>query len=72
MAVMGLMPIYQRPRTTVPNFEHRVRPLNCLIGRDHLTGLQLTQVLAWGSGMRPQRGSKPRCNKKPQEYYKDT
>jgi putative transposase len=24
MAVMGLVPIYQRPRTTVPNSEHRV------------------------------------------------
>ncbi len=26
MAVMGLVPIYQRPRTTVPNSEHRVWP----------------------------------------------
>ena len=26
MAVMGLVPIYQRPRTTVPNPEHRVWP----------------------------------------------
>ena len=26
MAVMGLAPIYQRPRTTVPNPEHRVWP----------------------------------------------
>jgi putative transposase len=26
MAKMGLMPIYQRPRTTVPNPEHRVFP----------------------------------------------
>jgi putative transposase len=26
MAVMGLVPIYQRPRTTVPNPEHRVYP----------------------------------------------
>ena len=26
MAVMGLAPIYQRPRTTVPNSEHRVWP----------------------------------------------
>ena len=26
MAMMGLVPIYQRPRTTVPNSEHRVWP----------------------------------------------
>ncbi len=26
MAVMGLVPIYQRPRTTVPNPEHRIYP----------------------------------------------
>ena len=26
MAVMGLVPIYQRPRTTVPNPEHRIWP----------------------------------------------
>ena len=26
MAKMGLMPIYQRPRTTVPNPEHRIFP----------------------------------------------
>ena len=26
MAVMGLVPIYQRPRTTVPNSEHRIWP----------------------------------------------
>ena len=26
MALMGLAPIYQRPRTTVPNSEHRVWP----------------------------------------------
>ncbi len=26
MAVMGLVPIYQRPRTTVPDSEHRVWP----------------------------------------------
>lgn len=26
MAVMGLAPIYQRPRTTVPNTEHRIWP----------------------------------------------
>ena len=26
MAMMGLVPIYQRPRTTVPNPEHRVFP----------------------------------------------
>lgn len=26
MALMGLVPIYQRPRTTVPNSEHRVWP----------------------------------------------
>ena len=26
MAQMGLAPIYQRPRTTVPNPEHRVWP----------------------------------------------
>ena len=26
MALMGLAPIYQRPRTTVPNPEHRVWP----------------------------------------------
>ena len=26
MAIMGLVPIYQRPRTTVPNPEHRVWP----------------------------------------------
>jgi putative transposase len=26
MALMGLVPIYQRPRTTVPNPEHRVWP----------------------------------------------
>jgi putative transposase len=26
MAIMGLMPIYQRPRTTVPHPEHRIYP----------------------------------------------
>ncbi len=26
MALMGLVPIYQRPRTTVPNPEHRIWP----------------------------------------------
>ncbi len=26
MALMGLVPIYQRPRTTVPNSEHRIYP----------------------------------------------
>ena len=26
MALMGLVPIYQRPRTTVPNSEHRIWP----------------------------------------------
>lgn len=26
MALMGLAPIYQRPRTTVPHPEHRVWP----------------------------------------------
>ncbi len=26
MATMGLVPIYQRPRTTIPNPEHRVFP----------------------------------------------
>src|SRR3712207_145301 len=26
MAKMGLAPIYQRPRTTVPNLEHRIFP----------------------------------------------
>jgi putative transposase len=26
MRTMGLVPIYQRPRTTVPNPEHRIYP----------------------------------------------
>jgi putative transposase len=26
MAVMGLVPIYQRPRTTIPHPEHRIYP----------------------------------------------
>ena len=29
MAKMGLAPIYQRPRTTVPNPEHRIFPTCC-------------------------------------------
>ena len=54
MAVMGLVPIYQRPRTTVPNSEHRVWPYllrGMMIDRpNQVWCMDITEILSANSG----------------------
>ena len=69
MAVMGLVPIYQRPRTTVSNPEHRIWPYllrGVVIDRPHqvwCTDLTYIPNAAWlslpcrGDGLGDQEGA---------------